>query len=158
VVSSKTGILMEKIEALKKNNEALRVENQKLKATVQELEDSVRYLLNKLKNINWNPNSWQKKKSNNLANEGNNTKVGRRPGFKGTSRKRPMIIHERIELKLECCPSCRGSLNKLNEKRSRCVVGIQVPQQWVREYISDVYYCPRCRKKTYPSARGNTEV
>ncbi len=94
-------------ERLTAENIYLLMETETLKKTVAKLEGKGK------KKVKIKPNTSGKKK-----------KPGRKPGFKGTSRKKPDHVDEVIEVHLRVCPDCGNLLRK--------------PFEITKNYIEDI--------------------
>jgi len=79
-------------------------------------------------------------------------KPGRKAGHAGTRRPPPERIDERKEHRAECCPHCRGQLQRCAETRTRYTEDIPAGiQPVVTEHTIHRDWCPRCRKQVEPA-------
>lgn len=78
-------------------------------------------------------------------------KPGRKPGHPGSRRSRPDRVDERKEHRAECCPHCRGALQRCNQTRTRYTEDIPADiQPVVTEHTIHRDWCPCCRKQVEP--------
>ena len=76
---------------------------------------------------------------------------GARKGHPGSRRPTPERIDQRKEHRLECCPHCRGRLQRCNRTRTRIVEDIpEEIQPIVTEHTIHRDYCPACKKHVEP--------
>jgi transposase len=79
---------------------------------------------------------------------------GRKPGFKGTSRKLPVEIHEEVDIELEVCPECNKPLEgKILEVRERIVEDIRPPKPYNKKYNLHRKWCKYCKKMVEPKPK-----
>ena len=69
---------------------------------------------------------------------GKKKKRGRKPGFEGTSRKKPDHVDEVVDVTLPFCPGCGAPLEESYEKRERYVEDIAIVRPPVTKYIPQV--------------------
>jgi transposase len=74
---------------------------------------------------------------------GKRKKPGRKPGFKGSSRKIPDHVDEVVDVILPSCPCC-GALLESYAQRERYVEDIVIVRPCVTKYIIHRYYCSHC--------------
>jgi len=123
-------------DQLLEENKELRGENKLLKQLVFELQEKIE---GKIKPSFVKPNK----------NRGNR-KLGRKPGFEGTSRKIPMKVDEEVVLDLDTCPDCNNQLSeKVVEVRERYVEDIKPPKLHVKKYLMKRKWCNKCEKIVY---------
>jgi transposase len=78
-------------------------------------------------------------------------KPGRKPGHPGSRRSTPDRVDERKEHRAECCPHCRGALQRCNQTRTRYTEDIPADiQPVVTEHTIHRDWCPCCRKQVEP--------
>ena len=119
-------------ERLTVENIYLLMETETLKEKVAELEEK-----NK-KKVEIKPNTSGKKKKK---------KPGRKPGFKGTSRKKPDHVDEVCEVHLPACPDCGNPLGEPFEITKHYIEDIIIPSTThVTEVNTPRYYCTHCKK------------
>ena len=78
-------------------------------------------------------------------------KPGAKQGHKGSRRKTPGKIDERVEHRLDVCPCCAGPLQRCERTRTRVIEDI--PKQItpvVTEHTIHRDYCPSCKKHVEP--------
>jgi transposase len=75
-------------------------------------------------------------------------KPGRKKGHKGSRRSPPPVIHDRVVLRLERCPTCQSPVTPCQETRTRIVEDIpEKINPVVTQYTIHRDWCPQCRKK-----------
>jgi transposase len=82
---------------------------------------------------------------------GRKKKPGAKVGHKGSRRKTPVTIDEKVEHRLEVCPCCAGPLQRCERVRTRVIEDI--PRQItpvVTEHTIHRDYCPSCKKHVEP--------
>ena len=82
---------------------------------------------------------------------GRKKKPGAKNGHKGSRRKTPEKIDEKVEHRLEVCPCCSGPLQRCERTRTRVIEDI--PKQItpvVTEHTIHRDYCPACKKHVEP--------
>lgn len=78
-------------------------------------------------------------------------KPGRKAGHEGKRRPPPERIDERKEHRAECCPHCRGALQRCAQTRKRYTEDIPAGiQPVVTEHTIHRDWCPRCQKVVEP--------
>jgi len=78
-------------------------------------------------------------------------KPGDKKGHPGQRRQRPKRITARRTHRLECCPHCRGKLQRCQRSRTRIIEDIPHDiQPVVTEHTIHRDYCPRCKKDVEP--------
>jgi hypothetical protein len=80
-------------------------------------------------------------------------KPGRKAGHDGTRRPPPDRIDRREEHRAEACPFCGGTLTRCDDRRTRYVEDIPVPEQLqpqVTEHTIHRDWCPSCQKRVEP--------
>ena len=128
--------LERQIKQLKEENKRLTAENAHLRKENKSLKRKISELEKKRKS---------KKKPRVKANAtGKKRKRGRKPGFKGTSRKKPDHVDEVVDMTLSSCPYCSAPLEESYEERERYVEDIVIVQPHVTKYIIRRYYCKHC--------------
>src|SRR5574337_859822 len=76
---------------------------------------------------------------------------GRKNGHPGARRERPNRVDQRREHRLECCPHCRGRLQRCHQTRTRYTEDIpENIQPVVTEHTLHRDYCPTCKKHVEP--------
>ncbi len=82
---------------------------------------------------------------------GRRKKPGAKNGHKGSRRKTPVKIDEKVEHRLDVCPCCSGPLQRCERTRTRVIEDI--PEQItpvVTEHTIRRDYCPACKKHVEP--------
>jgi transposase-like protein len=128
--------LQQKLLSYREENERLTAENIYLLMETETLTLKVAELEGKgksKKNPIIAPNTSGKKK-----------RPGRKPGFKGTSRKKPDHIDKCIDVTLSTCPQCGTPLKDPVEVTERTVEDVDPPKPRITEYRIYRYYCPHC--------------
>jgi hypothetical protein len=80
-------------------------------------------------------------------------KPGRKAGHDGARRPPPDRIDRREEHRAEACPFCGGTLTRCDDRRTRYVEDIPVPEQLqpqVTEHTIHRDWCPSCQKRVEP--------
>ena len=80
-------------------------------------------------------------------------KPGRKQGHDGSRRPPPDRIDRREEHRAEACPFCGGSLTRCDDRRTRYVEDIPVPEQLqpqVTEHTIHRDWCQNCQKRVEP--------
>ncbi|MGD2251259.1 MAG: IS66 family transposase, partial [Candidatus Methanofastidiosia archaeon] len=77
---------------------------------------------------------------------GTKKKPGRKPGFKGTSRKKPDHIDDVVEATCDACPHCGSVLGTSVEVTERYVEDITPPKSHVTKYKTHRYFCSHCNE------------
>jgi transposase len=85
---------------------------------------------------------------------GKKKKRGRKPGFEGTSRKKPDHVNEVVDVTLPFCPGCGALLEESYEKRERYVEDIVIVRPRVTKYIIHRYRCPHCKTDSSAAPDG----
>ncbi|TLN00116.1 IS66 family transposase, partial [bacterium] len=84
---------------------------------------------------------------------GKKKRPGRKPGFKGISRRIPDHVDEVIDVEVETCPHCGTPLGREVEVVERYVEDYKPTRSHVTKYRVRRYWCPKCRKKVHPTPR-----
>jgi len=126
-----------KVKRLEEENKRLTEENVFLRKKVKSLEKKISELEKKRKSTRK-----PRVKSN---TSGKKKKPGRKPGFKGTSRKKPDHVDEVVDVTLSSCPHCGTPLGESYEQRERCAEDIVILLPRVIKYIIHRYYCSHCQ-------------
>jgi transposase len=120
----------------REDNETLIAENIYFLMEIETLTSQIAELeKKKSKDLNIKPNTTGKKK-----------KPGRKPGFKGTSRKIPDHVDEVCEVHLPVCPECGTSLGEPTETVTHYIEDIKPATPHVTKVQTHRYYCPHCKK------------
>jgi transposase len=136
-------VLKDQIKVLKQKLSDVEKENQELRGQLNNLNTEFRDVKEEIKRTKFKPN-----------NKGRSKGLGRKPGFKGVSRKLPVEIHEEIDLKLEKCPECNKPLKgKVLEVRERVVEGIKPPKAYNKKYNIHRKWCVNCKKMVEPKPK-----
>lgn len=78
-------------------------------------------------------------------------KPGRKAGHKGSRRRPPPVIHQRVVLRLERCPVCQSQMTPCQQTRTRIVEDIPEDiNPVVTQYTIHRDWCPQCRKRVEP--------
>jgi transposase len=78
-------------------------------------------------------------------------KSGAVPGHKGSRRKTPVVIDQKVEHRLDGCPCCGGELQRCDRTRTRLIEDIpQEIKPVVTEHTIHRDYCPACKKHVEP--------
>lgn len=78
-------------------------------------------------------------------------KPGARQGHPGARRQQPVKIDARQTHRLQCCPHCRGELQRCERSRTRIIEDIpEVIEPVVTEHTIHRDYCPHCKKHVEP--------
>lgn len=128
---------------LGRQNKLLKEENKRLTAENVHLRKENKSLKRKLSELEKKRKS-RKKSRTKVKTSGKKKKRGRKPGFKGTSRKIPDHVDEVVDMTLSSCPHCGNLLEESYEERERYVEDIPVVQPHVTKYIIHRYYCKHC--------------
>lgn len=144
------------IQKLKQENVKLSIELSNIKKKCEELEKENRTLKGELNTLNseFKDVKEEIKRSRFKPNKRRRKRSGRKPGFKGTSRKLPVDIHEEIDLELETCPDCNNPLKgKTLEKRKRVVEDIKPLKAHNKKYNLHRKWCVHCKKMVEPKPK-----
>jgi len=78
-------------------------------------------------------------------------KPGQKQGHPGSRRAKPLVIHQRMVLRLEHCPVCQSRVTPCQETRTRIVEDIpENIDPVVTQYTIHRDWCPQCRQRVEP--------
>lgn len=78
-------------------------------------------------------------------------KPGQKQGHPGSRRVKPLVIHQRVVLRLERCPVCQSRVTPCQGTRTRIVEDIpESIDPVVTQYTIHRDWCPQCRQRVEP--------